>query len=167
MDVGDLLEWEGEFWVVRKVEPDLRTVMVEDQDAACQWLDFDALTKFTRLCNPARDWPAVTLPSGRHGRLWAVMRADLADPHLLARFRDWFRFDEFQMGGALYLNPALGLGFRDRLTVTYADGVCASVDIPRVFKPTRQTLITAPAPLAPKPPPVPLLIRLLLEDDDE
>ena len=161
MDVGDLLKVEGGFWVVRRVEPSLGKAVVEDQDAMCQWQDFGALVKLKRLCNPVLDWPSATMPSGRHDRLLTVLR----DGELLIRFKDWFRVDEFQMGGLLYLNPALGMGFRDRLTVTYADGVSASVNIPKVFRPA--SALPAPVVVVPKPPPVSLLDRLLLEGDDE
>jgi len=169
MDVGDLLEGQGKFWLVRKVEPALRTAFVEDQATHVQQLSFDTLEGFTRLCNPTLDWPTATLPQVRHGRLVTVIRADLADPQLLARFKDWVRMDEFQIGGALYLNPELRLGFRDRLLVTYQDGTCASVDIPRDFHPLKEKAarLTPTAPVAPKPPPVSLLDRLLDEGDDE
>lgn len=169
MDVGDLLERHGKFWVVRKVEPALRTAFVEDQDTLMHHVDQDSMSNLTRLCNPTLDWPTATLPQVRHGRLVTVIRADLADPQLLIRFKDWVRSDEFQIGGALYLNPALGLGFRDRLIATYADGVCVSVDIPKNFQSlkAKAARLTPPAPVAPKPPPVSLLDRLLEEGDDE
>jgi hypothetical protein len=163
MDVGDLLERQGLFWVVRKVEPPLRTALVEDQDAQVQHLSFEALDLYKRLCNPTRDWPSVTLPQGRHGRLTAISIAFWGGNRQLIRFKDWVRIDEFQIGGALYLNPGLGLGFRDRLLVTYADGACSSVDVPR----SKAATVPAPVPQEPLPPPVSLLNRLLDDEGDE
>jgi hypothetical protein len=109
------------------------------------------------------------LPQVRHGILATVTRADFSDPQLLGHLKDWVRMGVFQIGGALYLNPALGLGFRDRLIVTYQDGGTASVDIPRDFQPLKvktARLTPQPAP-KPKTPPVSLFGRLLADGDDE
>lgn len=169
MDIGDLLEGNGSVWLVRKVDPDLKTGFLESPDGQLQVLGFEELETagFKRWCNPTLDWPAAPLPQ-RRGRITTVQRASVRNPDPLGRLRDWVKLDDFQMGGVLYLNPALGLVYRDRLIVTYSVGgskpdVRLPVEIPRDFVSRKAKVARQPPPAKPKGPPT--LFDHLLDDE--
>lgn len=171
MEPGDLIRWRGQVWLVRKVDPDLATAVVEaDRNMEVIPSDADSTGDCQVWCKPSQQWPSVRLPflAGairlvRVRRGWDTLR----------RFIDWVKLDDFQIGGALYLNPALNLGFGDRLVAVYEDPsgdvIAVPIDIPRNFTPLperRQVVseVVPPAPvveLGPEPKTTPMLFARL------
>lgn len=136
MNLGDVLQGHATVWLVRKIEPGTKTAFLEAQNGELRVLGFEELetSGFTRVGNAVQDWPSVALPQ-RAAKVVRVELASIRRPQELRRFHDWVKFDEYQIGGALYLNPQLRLVFRDRLILTHDDGQRWPLEIPRDFKP--------------------------------
>jgi hypothetical protein len=168
MEVGDLVRWKSLLWFVHKIDATTGTAILESEQHTTESLgavdgEAEALGAEI-LCNPTRDWPFVTL-TNRPGRLVSVHNG--SQP--LAWLVDWVKVDPFQMGGALFVNSTLGLGFRDRLTLTNNGGRSFPVNIPRGFlsssqrRPSRGPQQSTTAQPAPK---IGNLYSHLLTDDD-
>lgn len=60
-------------------------------------------------------------------------------PTALIKLQDWVKLDDFQIGGALYLNPQLNLGYGDRLVGMFLDSLgrraVLPINIPKNFRP--------------------------------
>ena len=112
MNIGDLLRWNDKLWVVKKIDSDLATGFLESQDGERAMTEGEPTAEL--VAHPPREWPALQLPL-KKGRLVDISYHGRP----LQRFADWLKLDDLQVGGALYLNPTLGLGFGDRLTATY------------------------------------------------
>jgi hypothetical protein len=172
MDVGTLLEQRlaGRFptvWLVRKVEPTLKTAILESQDGArTVSLGFEEVESegYHVLCSPVMDWPSVSLKPLARGRLTEVRLATLQGETPLRRFVDWIKLDEFQMGGALFLNPELMLSYRDRIIAVHdrSGWSRVPVDIPRDFESMQVKMSRRPEP---KPSGPPDLFSHLMDDD--
>jgi hypothetical protein len=136
VEPGDLVRWKDQVWLVRKVEHGLATAIVESADRSTAVLPSDADKTGECLVwqRPALDWPSAPLPF-RGTRLVGVRRVQTD----LVRLVDWVKLDDFQIGGALYLNPMLDLQYGERLIVIYcglrAREVQLPVEIPRNFLP--------------------------------
>lgn len=164
MDVGTLLEGHGTVWLVRKVEPTLNTAILESQDGArTVSLGFEEVASegYNVLCYPVLDWPFVTLKPLSWGRLTEVRTASLQGETPLRRFSDWIKLDEFQIGGALFLNPELRLSYRDRIIAVHETSR-VPVDIPREYESMRVKMSRRPET---KPAGPPDLFSHLMDDD--
>lgn len=171
MEPGDLIQWHGQVWLVRKVDRELVTAVVESTDRRTEVLPSDADTTGACgiWCSPAREWPSAPLPLCSFTRLGHVWRSTTE----LTRLLDWVKLDDFQIGGALYLHPDLQLGYGDRLTVTYLGSrnrrTHRSVEIPRNFRSLADktaaaaALVREPAPVLPKV--TPTFFKLLKGDE--
>lgn len=161
MEVGDLIRWKSKLWLVKRIDTGTATAFLESETHDRDILGTDDPCEF--LCNPARDWPSVTLPL-RRGKVVGVGRG--VTPFMW--LHDWVKMEEFQMGGKVFLNPKLRLSYGHRLTVTKDDQLSTSVDIPRDFHPA--ALKAARAVKAAPPPPKreqQAYFDRLLEDDDD
>lgn len=175
MLVGDIIDLNGERWLVTRANENLNTAMAERSSAVgitTTVLDLDADDKglCVVVCNPVADWPSVMLPPKRGCELvsveWGATR--------LTPIQDWVKLDPFQIGGLVYINPALSLGFKDRLTAIFrvrSNGVRVSkpFEIPRFFesfsnKQARhvQKVVVQPEPVRPS-----LYTVITDKDDDE
>lgn len=140
MEAGDLIQWRGQVWLVRKVDRELATAVVETaRNMEVIASDADSTGVCQVWCTPPRQWPSVSLPlRPRPSRLVQVLQTGRA----LERFTEWVRLDAFQNGGALYLNPILNLHYGDRLTAIFAEPsgsfVALPLQIPRNFSPLPQ-----------------------------
>ena len=159
MIVGDLLDWHDKRWLVRKIDPQTQTAYLESQDLETAYCF--AEEKIRVICNPVLEWPVVTIPHKLQGRLLKVERASFPQNVPLVRFVDWVKMDELQIGGSLFLSPALKLGYRDRLVAVYEKGRLP-IEIPRLYSPVAAKL---PAPVA-APHGPPTLFDHLLDDDE-
>jgi hypothetical protein len=165
VEPGDLIRWKDQIWLVRKVERELATAIVESASRVTEVLPSDAdLTGMCEAwCRPAREWPSAALPF-RATRLVGVRRAQTD----LLRFQHWVKLDDFQIGGVLYLNPELNLSFGDRLTVVYrgrGKETTLPVEIPRKFNPLPQKHASEPVfPKALEPEPAATLFALLKDE---
>jgi hypothetical protein len=169
MNIGDLLEGHGAVWLVRKIDPALKTGFLEAADGRLQVVGFEEIetSGFRHLCNASQEWPSAPLPQ-RRGRIVSVQRASTRNAAPLERFRDWVKLDDYQIGGSLYLNPELHLVYRDRLIVSYPSGdrkpdIRLPVEIPRDFVSLKAKAARQPPPAKPKGPLT--LFDHLLEDE--
>lgn len=172
MEPGDLIRWRDQVWLVRKLERELATAIVESADRRTEVLPSDADTTggCEAWCRPSRDWPSTSLPFRGLARLVGVRRATTD----LARLVHWVKLDDFQIGGALYLHPELHLSYGDRLTVIYLGPrnklTTLPVEIPRNFTPLPSKHAPAPLPrpeaaTRPAPKVTPTLFALLKDDE--
>src|SRR5271155_5346232 len=137
MRLGDLIEWGGQRWIVRRVERSTRTAIIHDGDRGDvipDDLDKRKPEECAVIANPGEDWPFATIAQRpKFGRLLQVLRPQLqGEPIELLRFRDWAIPEPTQAGGALFFNPLLGLGLGDMLLAVYERGR-GRVQIPREF----------------------------------
>lgn len=133
MDLGDLIQWQSKLWLVYKVDSDTATAFIESQNHEREILGLEVDCPV--ICNPVHDWPSVTLLP-RKGHLVQVQKAD-SRIIPLAWLQDWVKLDDFQMGGALFLNPELRLEYGDRLIISqniYGYETQFPVAIPRNFR---------------------------------
>jgi len=171
VEPGDLIRWRDQVWLVRRVEPDLATAIVESTDRQTETLpsDADSSGACELWCRPANDWPSAPLPFKKQSCLVGV-RFRTTD---LVRLQDWVKLDDFQIGGALYLHPRLDLQYGDRLTVIYSGPrnrqTMLPVEIPRSFSPLPRKHAAAPlpteTPARPKPKVTPALFALLKDEE--
>jgi hypothetical protein len=169
MYVGTVLEGHGTVWLARKVEQSMNTALLESQDGTrTESVGFEEVEAagYRVVCLPIADWPSVALRPHPRGRLREVLVASLQGERPLRRFSDWMKLDEFQLGGALYLNPELGLGYRDRLILSFDNGRFPT-DIPRDFQSLRvkQARLPSPTTAAAAKKGGPDLFDHLLDDD--
>ncbi len=146
MEPGDLLRWRDQVWLVRKIDRELVTAVVESQCRHYEVIpsDLDQAEACEVWCQPAQQWPSAALPfkSGA-SRLLSVRHGTT----VLQRFAQWVKLDDFQIGGALYLNPELNLGYSDRLTAFFSGPrglIALPVEIPRNFVPLPMRHASAP-----------------------
>ena len=179
MILGDLIQWEGKLWLVRKVDHSLATAFLEGQarNTAILGTEADSEKVCQVLCNPLRDWPCLTLPP-RTGTFLGLSAARRGVMSPLAYLEHWVKMGEFQMGGGVLLNPALGLIYGDRLIAEYSHPrthrrQAFAVDIPRHFRPIEKKIEGLEAAAAkqipkvqPKPEGPPTLYDHLRDDDD-
>jgi hypothetical protein len=159
--------------LVRRVERAMNTAIIESADGRTETVaaTADREGEAALWSRPARDWPSAALPLRGGGRLVAVRRG----PAGLRRLLEWVKLDDFQIGGALYLNPELRLSFGDRLTAVYSASASSTrltalpIEIPRNFSPlaVKQAAVAAATiqPEVKKPEPPKTLFSLLKEDD--
>lgn len=172
MVAGDLLDWRDKRWLVRKIDQQTQTAFVFSQEGETDILgtDEDTLGGCRVVCNPATSWPCASLPQRGHGRLLSLLLASLSGDTPLIPLVDWVKIDDRQIGGAIFLNPDLGLRYRDRLIVVYEVGMGhlpqrLPLDIPRNFLPLPQKIRPENKPLAQEDGPPDLYSYL--KDDDE
>jgi len=146
IQTGDLIQRQSKLWLVHKIDPATDTAFIESQDREKQILGVEADCPIP--CNPLRDWPAITTPP-RKGRLLEVHRPSSGGVVILKWLLDWAKIDEFQIGGTLYLNPELRLGFGDQLILRYqvfTREVNFPIKVPRDFQPMSQKRIVRERP---------------------
>lgn len=157
MKAGDLIEWENARWLVHKVERATKSVIIisslGQRDFIPQDLDETEPANCKIVCNPATDWPFVTLnPSHKFGKLLTVKHPGTGPTGegLLIPFCDWIRIDPFQSGGPLFLNPELRLGFGHTLLFVFEHGQI-SFRIPKGFGTSAQRVARAATDEEPSP----------------
>lgn len=138
MRLGDLIEWGGRRWIVRRVERQTRTAIVhdggQDVETIADDLDESKPEECRIIANPSETWPFVAIPQRtKLGNLLSVSRPLVNGAVIpLVRFQDWLIADPMQPGGAVFFNPALGLRLGDVLVATYQRGG-GRIQIPRDF----------------------------------
>jgi hypothetical protein len=172
MRLGDVIEWGGRRWIVRRLELATRTAIVDDGETGETLpddLDKRKPDECRVIANPPDDWPFVTiLQRPKFGRLLKLSRpissTEITD---LLRFDHWVVADPMQPGGALFFNPLLNLRHGDLLLATYERGR-ARVQIPRGFLSTKDRKARAETPE--EPPKISVYDRLRrneFSDDDD
>ena len=172
MRLGDLVEWGGQRWIVRRVERDTRICILHDgKNVETIPDDLDKLKPgiCQVIANPPNDWPNVSLTSRpKFGRIVNVQQPTLGGTHNLEPLHDWMVADPLQPGGAIFFNPILRLKYGDQLLAIYERGR-ARIEIPREFLSTAQRIAKAQAP-EPEPRKISVYDRLRrneFADDDE
>jgi len=140
MDLGDLIDFRGEAWIVARTtesgevcivtysgKTDLVPGNLDDTDPNCRVLG-----------NPYQTWPYVSLPLKSLGKVTGVALPKIdGDLVWLRPFYDWLVGEPLRIGGALYLSRTLGITYPDRVVVRFERGQ-TSVRIPRKFTPVGQ-----------------------------
>lgn len=175
MRLGDLIDWAGHRWIVRRIERATRTAIVHDGEQTSETIPDDLDKTKPEECqvvaNPANDWPFVSLAQRpKFGRLLKVSRPSLQGTVTdLAPYREWVVADPAQPGSAIFFSPLLNLQTGDLLLATYERG-SARVQIPREFLSTAEKMARAAAP-PPEAPKLSVYDRLrrndYADDDDE
>ena len=141
MRLGDLIEWSGQRWIVRRIERPTRTALIYNGGRFSETIPDDLDKKDDGKCrvvaNPPDEWPFVTVTQRpRAGRLLRVERPSInGERQVLVAYHDWVVADPTQPGGAIFLNPSLQLRQGETLLVAYETGSTRSV-IPRNFQST-------------------------------
>lgn len=139
MKAGDLIDWSGTRWLVWKFERATLSAILISVDDASEVIPIDLDEKDPAACkiiaNPAEQWPFLTLSTtSQFGRLTKVILPVTLDrERVLAPFVDWVRPDSYQMGGALFLNPALQLGLGHVIVAEYQKGKRVTIRVPKNF----------------------------------
>lgn len=109
-------------------------------------LDVKAPDTCRVLGNPLTDWPfVVAKPKRSLGRLVSVSRTTRAQEVLLQPLIDWVVQDTRQIGGTIFLSPALRLRVGEVLVAAYEKGRM-NIDIPRNFGTTQERVARATPP---------------------
>jgi len=143
MRLGDLIEWGGQRWIVRRIERQTRTAIICNSGRFSETIPDDLDKTNASQClvvaNPPDDWPFVTVTQRpRSGSLLRVEKPSVDGvSQILVRYHDWVVADPTQSGGAIFLNPSLRLQQGETLLVTYERGSMRSV-IPREFLSTAE-----------------------------
>ena len=169
MNQGDLIDWNGERWLVQKTERATKSSILINirgvREVIPQTLDETAPDTCKVIGNPTTEWPFVILQmTNRHGRMGDVFLPEGETRRCLIPFYDWIRIDPLQIGGALFLNPALGIGNGHILLIKCQRGEL-NIRIPKSFGSTNQRMERAAAEAMAAPRTV--YDRLLGDDFDE
>jgi hypothetical protein len=173
--LGDLIDWTGRRWIVRRHERPTRTAILHDGERTTEIVPDDLDTtkpdECQVVCNPSDDWPFVAIAQRpKLGRLVRIARPQGASGETidLVLFRDWVVADPTQPGGALFFSPMLNLRLGDTLLAVYEKGR-ARIQIPREFLSTAEKMARAAAP-PPEAPRISVYDRLrrneFADDDD-
>jgi hypothetical protein len=166
--LGDLIDFNGKRWLVRKLERLTRSAIVIDVagglDSIENNLDETDPTACVVVGNPVQNWPYVAVPGSRRlGKLQEIRRPSLqlqAGFTVLAPFEDWLVSDALQIGGAIFFNPALNLRYGDVLVGVYQNGT-TRIAIPKQYMSVTQRIAeneaAAAAREAPETPELPEL----------
>jgi hypothetical protein len=124
LTVGDLIELdENSIALVRKIEG-LNALLVDAMGSIGSVGVNDA---YPVVANVTTMWPYVNLPT----KLGSIRRVE-SDGIELNPLEHWVKLD-YGFSGPLYLNPELGLGFRDRLVVESDRNTRYPINVPRDF----------------------------------
>jgi hypothetical protein len=152
MRMGDLIEWSGKRWLVRKLERETKTAIIVDADRVSDVIPNDLEKAKPEeckvICNPSDQWPYVAVAQKpKSGALRVIARPDMTSTTatVLRLFYDWVMADTSQPGGAIFFNPDLGLRHGDVLLATYQKGALR-ITIPREFLSTQERIARATSP---------------------
>ena len=152
--VGDLVEHTGVRCYVQKIDRATDTAFLHGASGLLctvgAELDETEPGACKVVCNPATDWPHITLDARKFWRISNIVRMVGSRETFLREFHDWVKPDKRQQGGALFFNPALRLGFGHVLTAHFEDSPkIARLSIPRGFGTTGQRVARQQAAIAP------------------
>ena len=139
MKRGDLVDFQGRTWLVQMCDPRrLRIAQLLAADGTPLEVahDIDKTdATFRVLANPSADWPFVTTPEKpRWGKVKQICRITGSQLVPLTPVADWVLAEPLRCGGALFLNPALGLKPGDILQVQYdKPGQAVNVNLSPTF----------------------------------
>lgn len=134
MKLGDLVEFEDEPWIVRRISAAQATLL----DAKGQTRDVAADLDLTGGCkvwaNPATEWPCLTVKDNPKGMfLTGLTRPNTRGPTVLQPYVDWVPSDPARAGGVIFLNPALEIRPAEVLLVQWKKGAVTPVKVPVHF----------------------------------
>ena len=137
MDLGDIIVLGGTLRLVVRLDDSGHAYVSTSEGEIVRVADNLDLTDpgCVVRCNPYRSWPFVLLPHARHGRVTGAALPDKnGDLHWLTLFEHYLVGEPIRTGGALHLNPILGLRYPSRVFIRFERGQ-TSVIIPRRFTP--------------------------------
>jgi len=154
LKVGDLVIWSGARWLVKSIERQTKSAVLSPPDnhptqrpeVVAMNLDVTSPKACVVVGNPLTDWPfVVAKPKRTLGRLVSVLRPTRDREVLLQPLIDWVIQDTRQIGGSIFLNPALRLRIGEVLVAVYEKGRM-NIDIHRNFGTTRERVARATPP---------------------
>jgi len=131
IQIGDLIQWSSKRWLVYKIDPTTATAFIVSEEHEVKSIGTEENCVF--ICNPIQDWPSIAVRS-QNSFLVVVCKATLKGAVPLVWLFDWVKLVN------LYLNPSLGLGYKDRILVNTGvktGVVVSSINIPRGFLPAK------------------------------
>lgn len=133
MKLGDLVEFEGQAWIVRRVD-DRSTLRASLLAANGQVRDVAHDLDLTGGCkvvaNPATEWHCLTVKDNPKGIFLVGLTRGGA---VLRPYVDWLLSDPARAGGTIFVNPAAGVKPADVLLVHWKKGAITPLKVPVHF----------------------------------
>ncbi len=166
MKLGDLVDYEGQRWVVHRERPDGATVVLLNARGQAREVP-GGLADCVVVANPTTEWPCLTVRDNPRGMfLVEVTRATTGAR--LVPYVDWILSDPTRAGGMMFVRPDLGVQSAEVLLLRWRQGKASSVRVPVPFATVGQRVARVEGK---KPKQVTGYDRLLVDrfdsDDDE
>ena len=150
MKLGDLVEFEGQRWVVRRVDTVQATLLDAKGQTRDVAHDLDLTGGCKVLANPATEWPCLTVRDNPKG----MFLVGLARPKwvsstrpsghtALQQYVDWVPSDPARAGGTLFINPELHVQPAEVLLVQWKKGATTPLKVPVHFGTVSQRVARA------------------------
>ena len=136
MKLWDLVEHQKRFWVVAHLDANTQTATLRDPQGRTMEVPtgLDGSAGCRVIANPPEDWPFVMVRDNPKGKtIQQVYRVVRHNRVPLTMFVDWCPSDPARPGGALFLNPALGLLPAETVLIGWAAGAATSLQVPLDF----------------------------------
>lgn len=146
-DIGDVVRHKGSVWKVSARNRDFGTLTLVDADLKRDEVPSD---QDLEVLYSTTGWPFVAIPtkSFKEGRIVLIGHGSRT-LHLLL---DWVPSDMTRTGGALFLNPALGLKAGDVLVARHEKGTISRITITKAFGSIQDRGKRKKRPWKPRPP---------------
>lgn len=165
MKLGDLVEFEEQRWVVRRIDTAHATLLDAKGQTRDVAHDSDLTGGCKVLANPATEWPCLTVRDNPKGMFLVGLARPQGRGHTaLQQYVDWVPSDPARAGGTLFINPALGVQPAEVLLVQWKKGATTPLKVPVHFGTVGQRVARAERK---KPAEVTVYDRLLDDRFDE
>ncbi len=168
MKRGDLVQYEGSFWIVHVYDPKLLRIakLLQANGTVLEIAhDLDKRDPSCKvLANPALEWPFLMVPAApRWGQVVNVHRLVRGTLIRLEPFNDWVLSEPVRSGGSLFLSPGMNLLLGEVVQVEWGQGQRRNISIQAGFGSVKER--KARVALAAKPEPASGLSRLLGDNE--
>jgi len=164
MKVGDLVEHEGQRWLVIKYDREVRVVQAVNASGTRKELADDS-PDCQVIVNVPESWPTLAAPTksgaGPFVRL-VIPALPGREDRVLEPWVSWIQADPIREGGSVFISPAAGLLPGVVLIATHRNGALTRIQVPRTYATMAQKQAAAA-----RPPVEPHnRFRHILDDDD-
>lgn len=146
MQVGDLVLYQGQRWLVHRLDKMTRTVFLYNQVGATAELPdmHDRLEPDTIkvVAKPSLDWKVIPAPikSGAGPFVKFTVPGPLGrKARELRPWLDWIPSDPFRDGGSVFVRPGISLPSHTVVIFTHQNGVAARIKLPRILTTVAKT----------------------------